>query len=50
MVIWFVTHDYSWFFRGTNFSHGTDASLFAFGNTYGHAGTTVSFRWYFTMI
>jgi hypothetical protein len=41
---WFVNHGNPWFIRGTNFNHGSDAGVFAFDNTNGHANTTVSFR------
>lgn len=44
MRMWFVWHANPWFIRGTNFPHGTDAGVFAFDNTNGHANGNVSFR------
>ncbi len=41
---YFVWSGNPWFFRSPRFVHGSETGVFAFGNTYGHANSTVSFR------
>jgi len=43
-VAYFVHSGYPWFLRGTTFVHGLDAGVFAFDNTNGSTGGSVSFR------
>ena len=41
---WFVNHSVPWFDRGGTLTFGSDAGVFGFANTYGHADSSISFR------
>ncbi len=43
-IAWFVNSGNPWFIRGNHFNNGTDAGVFAFSNTNGHANGDGSFR------
>ena len=49
-MAWFVLPIQPWFILGSGYTHGTEASVFAFGHDCGRTLNYVSFRWYFTMI
>jgi len=49
-MAWFVKPIQPWFIIGSGYTHGTEASVFAFGHDCGRTLNYVSFRWYFTMI
>ncbi|MCI8575584.1 MAG: hypothetical protein HFI09_03850 [Bacilli bacterium] len=42
--LWFVVSWNPWFFRSYDFHNGTEAGVFAFGNTYSSVSLYVSFR------
>ncbi len=41
---YFVWASYPWFFRGGSYRYGSEAGVFAFGNTDGHVNSNHSFR------